>query len=228
VRRAIRSLALVSAKNLSFGLVLGVTLLGCKAKGSARQAASSINASSASVPPGSAQSAGHAMGGGATDECAHCVVRSSQIREDPEASKRDWNALLARQARKAKERPLRWDRRHLSEHEAVLDAIGQVRARYDGADTKPAVESARSSLQSTIADIRAQVHAIDPWHNGSALLDDYEAILQILEQRYPSALSASVEGRQGELLAVRKELDAHLKAVREWLGKAAALKDRPN
>jgi len=214
----------VPATPIWLGLLLAVTLPACKSKESSPNAASA-SAKLTGASATSASATGTGSPGEKSDGCTNCVLRSSQVREDPEAGKRDWEKLRAHQIQREKERPLRWDHRHMKEHEAVLAAIAQARARYDSASTASAIASTQKSMGSTLADIRRQVHEIDPWHNGSALLDDYEAIVQILEKRYPPALRASLKGKKGELAAVRADLDARLKKVREWLKKAAAHED---
>jgi hypothetical protein len=203
--------------------MLGLALVpGCKNQA---QEPSPKADEAASVSSASVKLASGASPSGTGSVCTYCMVRTSQIREDPEAGKRGWEQLRARQVRKEKTRPLRWDRRHMQEHKAVLAAIGQARERYDEAETKAAVENTRKSLSKTIPDIRRQVHEIDPWRNGSALLDDYKAILDILENRYPKVLLASLDNNKNELTAVRRDLDARLKKVRQWLEEAAKYKD---
>jgi hypothetical protein len=153
------------------------------------------------------------------------VVDSSQVREDPEASKRDWAWLEAHQAREEQDHRLRWDRERMKKHAGVLTAIRQLRARQDRARSKRALETARDATRASAAGIRRQVHEIDPWRNGSYVLDDYEAMLQLLERRYPAALLAALEKQPNELARVRAELDARLKKVRSWLARAAEHED---
>jgi hypothetical protein len=153
------------------------------------------------------------------------VVDSSQIREDPEASKRDWAWLEAHEAREEFERHLRWDREHMKQHRAVLAAIAQARSRYHRVRTKRALETTHDLVRTAAPNIRRQVHDIDPWRNGSYVLDDYEAMLQILEKRYPAAVRARLEGKEADLADVRKELDSRVEKVRRWLAKAAAHDD---
>jgi hypothetical protein len=148
-----------------------------------------------------------------------------RLPEDPAAgakSTQQWREFMASEEH---ERRLRYDRRHLKEHRAVLKFITATRARYDRARTRAAVLAVQQRLLSSADDVRRRIKAIDHWGNNSNLLDDYDALLNSLSVAYPATRIASFDGDRAPLEARRAEFDLRVKHAKAWLAEAADAKD---
>lgn len=152
-------------------------------------------------------------------------VSTGTLPEDPEAGARSaaqWREHLAREER---ERRLGYDRRKLSEHEAVLKKLRAARRSYDGARTKSAVLSAERAFESTRPNLLALFETIDHWGVSSKVLPDYQKLVETFSAAYPAARIAALTGDPAEFERVEREVDERFRAVDAWLHEAEESED---
>lgn len=151
--------------------------------------------------------------------------RHAKLPEDPEkarASTAQWREHMEEEER---ERRLRYDRRQLPEHEAMLKLIDRARARYDQTREATEVEKARTAVRPMVAEMRKQIKVIDHWGESSNVVDDYKLIVDALEEPYPEALSAALSGDVRKLTRVRADVHGRLETVQAWLERAKTADD---
>jgi hypothetical protein len=150
---------------------------------------------------------------------------AGRLPEDPVESKKaeaQWREHMAKEER---ERRLGYDRRKLKQHQVVFAFLRKARQRYDRARTKRSIARVQASLREPLADMRRRVVAIDHWGNNSNLLEDYGALLGMLEETYPAAAIASLDGQPRALDELRADFDRRTKKIRDWLVEAEASED---
>lgn len=153
---------------------------------------------------------------------ASTAKKTSRLSEDPILAKKStaqWKEHLEEEER---HRRLCYDRDRLKLHEKAVSSIGKLRQRYDRANTKAAVKTAKTIFTQRLAGIEKQILAIDRWRNSSRVLEDYDAMLAVLSEPYPAALLASLGGDAEALGKLRIELDQHEEKIRKSLAEAAA------
>jgi hypothetical protein len=149
------------------------------------------------------------------------VVESSEVKEDPAAGKKAYEAFRKHQAREERHHRLLFDRQHMRQHKAVLAGLQKARARYERVRSKRALDPARQDVSVMLDDVRQKIREIDEWRNGSKLFGDYDVLIKTVEADYPAALQASLKGEKRKLIAVRREFDVQLKKITSWLAEAA-------
>jgi hypothetical protein len=149
----------------------------------------------------------------------------TRLPEDPVASQASAAAWRAHMEREERERRLNYDRRKLSEHEAVVAFIKNARESYDRAKTASAIAQVKASLTPLIAQIRKRIAAIDHWGVNSNLLEDYAAMLAMLAADYPAARIASLGGASQPLQDLRSQWAQREQKIRDWLAEAAESED---
>ena len=144
----------------------------------------------------------------------------SGLPEDPAAGRKseaEWRRHMDWEER---ERQLSFDKNRIPQHHAVIQRLAAVRARYDRAKTKAAVERVRADMPALRQDLQARSTEIDHWHVSSPLLADYDAELTDLDAAYPDAKLAALAGDPQPLRAVRARMDQREKKMAEWLAAA--------
>jgi hypothetical protein len=140
-----------------------------------------------------------------------------RLREDPVAARRaeaQWRQHLKHEET---ERQLQFDRRKLPEHRALVRTLSAVRARYDRARTASQLAEARQYAARQATEMRALVSRLDPWGVNSRLLGNYDALLSLLDEPYPAARAAALNGDASALKAARQEFRQHMQAISDWL-----------
>ncbi len=144
----------------------------------------------------------------------------SGLPEDPDAglkSEAQWRKHMDWEER---ERQLSFDKNRIPQHRALIQWLASVRARYDRAKTKAAVERVRAEMPALRQDLQARTTAIDHWHANSPLLADYDAEMAELENAYPEAKISALGGDAKPLRALRARMDQRKKKMAEWLADA--------
>jgi hypothetical protein len=149
----------------------------------------------------------------------------TRLPEDPVASQASAAQWRAHMEREEQERRLNYDRRKLSEHEAVFALIKNARARYDRAKTASAIAQVRAGLTPQIAQIRRRIVTIDHWGVNSNLLEDYAAMVTMLVGDYPAARIASLGGATQGLEDLRAQWAQREQKISDWLTEAAESED---
>jgi hypothetical protein len=153
------------------------------------------------------------------------TVDPSRLPEDPAAGRRSEEQWRKHMADEEHERQIGFDKRHLTEHRAVVALIAAARARYDRAGSEAALAQARTDMPRRIDEIRGRVTALDHWGVNSRLLEDYAALEKSLEQAYADARLASLKGDAHSLDEARADFERRMKAIADWLEEAAESED---
>lgn len=122
------------------------------------------------------------------------------------------------------DRLLAYDKTKLPVHQQVFAAIKKVRASYDKAKTKEAVEKVRASQAKTIEATGKKMVTIDPKGGNSNVTTDYDVMLNALSNDYPEALEASFGGDKKPFEEQSAELDKRTKKIESWLAEVKSYK----
>jgi len=147
-------------------------------------------------------------------------VPSDRLPEDPDAGARalaQWHEHLVEEER---ERKAVFDRRRIKEHRQVLASLREARGRYDRATTEAQLRALQADFPRASAATRALIQKLDPWHNSSAVVDDYQALLDTLTDGYPASRLRALSGSKEEQDRLRGEIDARLQKITDWLASA--------
>ncbi len=120
-------------------------------------------------------------------------------------------------AEEERERKRTFDRAHEREHEAVLRALDQARARYVSAKTPAAVRAAKAAFHASRPRLEQAIVALDPGRQSSELTHEYEEILALFDGPYPEALLVAKSGDRRVADELGTAIDGRLKSARAWL-----------
>jgi hypothetical protein len=140
-----------------------------------------------------------------------------RLPEDPVKARlasEQWDRHLVEEER---ERKQSFDRAHEREHEALLAAIQQARARYLAARTPSAIRAAQAAFRKARPALEQAVRALDPGGKSSELAPGYAATFALLDGAYPDALSSALSGDRSAAVELGRELDERVKAAHAWL-----------
>jgi hypothetical protein len=152
-------------------------------------------------------------------------IATPTLPEDPEAGARsvaEWEQHLEQEER---ERRLNYDRRKLSQHRALIKTLRAVRQKYDGATSKGAVLAAQQRQRALLPQLEKSLDAIDHWRVNSKVLPEYQELIGIFSDPYPSARIEALSGDSHPLSALQKEVATRFDAIDEWLDEAAESED---
>jgi hypothetical protein len=148
------------------------------------------------------------------------TIATSTLPEDPVAARRataQWNQHLDHEE---DERQMGFDRRHLREHEAVIELLKNARSHYDHARSESALQKVSAGMPRELAQIERKLKELDPWGNSSRVLPDYAALRALLGPTYERAKRAAIGGDDQRLEELQKSFDARLEHIHAWLEKA--------
>jgi hypothetical protein len=149
----------------------------------------------------------------------------STLPEDPDAGARsvaEWQRHLEHEER---ERRLQYDRRKLPEHREFIKTLLAIRQSYDRATSKGAVLAARQKQVALRPKLDQSLEAIDHWGVNSKVLPEYEDLMGIFADAYPSARIAALSGEKDSLAALQKDVAMRFETIDEWLREAAESED---
>jgi len=141
--------------------------------------------------------------------------------ENPELGKRSEAQSRTHLQHEDFERQAAFDKPRSAQHRAAMRQLSSARTLLDEAKGAQELAEAQRAVRAQLTEVRAKIKEIDPWSNSSRLLPDYDALLQLLETRYPSARIAAYGGNGEPLSAARTQFDAHLREMNNWLARIA-------
>jgi hypothetical protein len=149
----------------------------------------------------------------------------STLPEDPEAGARsvaEWRQHLQREER---ERRLHYDRRKLPQHRELIRTLRAVRQGYDSATSKAAVRAAKQRQLALLPQLEKSLDAIDHWRVNSKVLPEYQELIGIFSDAYPSARIEALSGEKDPLATLQNEVATRFDTIDDWLREAAESED---
>lgn len=137
--------------------------------------------------------------------------------EDAELGRKSTEQWQEHEEEEEHNRRLCYDHERRAQHRAVAASLERLRKQYARARSKSDLLRARALGEHESAALRKQLDDIDPWQNSSLLVADYDAVLELLAQPYPTAKLAALSGDATELGKLETELDRHASTIREKL-----------
>jgi hypothetical protein len=150
---------------------------------------------------------------------------TQRLPEDPVAGARSLSLWQRHLEEEEEERKANYDRRHSSEHRSVAAKLRSAQRAYDRANTTAAVKRLQRSTLPALAGIRKEIDKIDHWRVSSNLLDEYDAVLEALATAYPAARLGELAGETSAATKTRRDVEAQLQKIDEWLARAEHAED---